>query len=122
MPKGACSMLKANKLTESNFNQALLDAIDEGFSSLGNLPKETILRNLETHFQMKKADIPLNLAKLEDILKAVFGSGTQSLEKIITERLCEKLDLDAKKVENNGLVVCVDELKRQLLSGSDQSR
>ena len=41
------------KLFQGNFNHALLEAIDEGLSSLGKLPKEVILHNLEDEFQIK---------------------------------------------------------------------
>jgi hypothetical protein len=105
------------KLFQDNFDQALIEAIDEGLLSLGSLPREAILRNLENHFQMKKDDIPLNLAKFEEVLGAIFESGARYLEKTIAQRLCEKLNLGVIDLESSGLVFCIDELKRQLLRG-----
>jgi hypothetical protein len=105
------------KLFQDNFNQALLEAIDEGLSSLGKLPREAILHNLEDHFKIKKEDIPLNLTKFDDLLEKIFGSGTQYLERTIAQRLCEKLGFDFNNLESSCLVVCVDELRRQLLPG-----
>jgi hypothetical protein len=102
------------KLFQCDFNQALIEAIDEGLLSLGSLPKEAMLRNLESFFQIKKDDIPLNLAKFEEVLETIFGSGTRYLERTIAQRLCEKLNLGVIDLESSGLVVCVDKLKRQL--------
>lgn len=110
-------MLNDGKLVQDNFNRALLEAIDEGFSLLGHLPREAIFHNLEASFQMKKEDIPLNLARFKVFLETTFGSGTRYMEGIIINRLCEKLDLPSGTLGNSDLGVCVDELKRQLLSG-----
>jgi hypothetical protein len=109
-------MLDNERLSQDNFNRALLEAIDEGFSLLGPLPKEALFHNLEARFQMKKEDIPMSLAKFTDFLETVFGSGTRYVEGIIMNRLCEKLDIDSRNLESDDLDVCVDEFKRQLLS------
>jgi hypothetical protein len=117
--KEADIMLNNEKLFQDDFNRALLEAIDEGFSLLGHLPREAIFHNLEASFQMKKEDIPLNLAKFRVFLETTFGLGTRYVEGIIINRLCEKLDLDSGKKTSTGLGVRVDELKRQLLSGDE---
>jgi hypothetical protein len=108
-------MSNHGKLLQDNLDQALIEAIDEGLLSIGSLPREVMLRNLENYFQIKKDDIPLNLAKFEDVLQTVFGSGTRYLERSIAQRLCEKLNLGVIGLESSSLVGCVDELKRQLL-------
>jgi uncharacterized protein (DUF1499 family) len=103
------------KLLQGHFNQALLEAIEEGFLLLGKLPRQVMLENLEEYFRIKEKDISNNIAKFEDALETIFGSGAGYLERTIAQRLCEKLDLDVNDLENSGLVVCVDELKRQFL-------
>ena len=109
-------MLNEEKSTQESFNRALLEAIDESFSSLGRLPREAIYRNLETSFQIKREDIPLNLLKFRVILERILGSGMPYMEGIITKRLCEKLHLDSGNLESYDLGVLISELKRQLLS------
>lgn len=113
-------MSNDEKLLQGNFSQALIEAIDEGLLSLGSLPREVMLRNLENYFQIKKDDIPLNLARFEDVLETIFGSGTRCLERTIAQRLCMKLNLGVIDLESSSLVVCVDELKRQLLLRSER--
>jgi len=116
IPKEADVLPSDEKLSQDNFNKVLVEAIDEGFSLLGPLPREAILHILEASFQMKKEDIPLNLAKFTDFLETTFGSGTQYMEGIIVNRLCKKLDLPLENLVNGGLGVRVEEFKRQLLS------
>jgi len=117
--KEANVMLNDEKLFQDNFNRALLEAIDEGFSLLGNQPREAILHNLEASFQLKEEDIPQNLAKFKVFLETTFGSGTRYVEGIIINRLCKKLDLPGGKLVSSGLGVSVEEVKRQLLSGGE---
>ena len=102
------------KLSQDNFNRVLVEAIDEGFSLLGPLPREVLLHNLEASFQMKEQDIPMNLSKFTDFLETIFGSGTQCMEGIIINRLRKKLDLPPGNLANSDLGVCIEEFKRQL--------
>jgi hypothetical protein len=120
MPKEVAATLNDEKLCKDVFNRVLLDAIDEGFLSLGNLPREAMFHNLEASFEIKKEDVPLNLTKFKTFLETIFGPGTPYLESIIAKRLCEKLGIDSGKLESTDLIVCVAELKRHLLSDGEK--
>jgi hypothetical protein len=97
------------------FKKALLGAIEEGLSSLGNSPRDAIFYHLEASFQLRKEDIPLNLTQFKQALERIFGPGTPYLEKIITRCLYEKLGLDFEDAESIDLVACVEDAKRQVL-------
>jgi predicted transcriptional regulator len=112
-------MLNSEDSVRRNFNQTLQDAINECLSSLGNLPLEVFLHNLEDYFSIKKEDIPCNLAKFDSALNAVFGQGARCMERSITQTLCEKLNINVANQESEDFVVRVDELKRQLLLRSE---
>jgi hypothetical protein len=117
MPQEVDVMLNGEKLVQGDFDKALQEAIDEGFSLLGHLPREVILRNLEASFQMKEEEIPQNLARFKVFLETTFGAGSRYMEGIIINRLCQKLNLPAGNLGGSGLGVSVDEVKQQLLSG-----
>ena len=97
-----------------NFSRVLLIAIEEGLSSLGNSPREAIFYHLETSFQLKKEDIPMNLTEFEEAIEKMFGPGTTYIEKLITKRLYERLGPNFEDSETNSLLVCVEDAKRQL--------
>lgn len=109
-------------MSPDNFRRVLLAAIEEGLSSLGNSPREAIFYHLETSFQIKKEDIPLNLSEFREALERIFGPGTPYLEKIISKRLYEKLGLNFEDTETRNLVVCVDDVKRQLHHSGGEKR
>jgi hypothetical protein len=109
-------------LSVDNFRRVLLAAIEEGLSSLGNSPREAIFYHLEASFRIKKEDIPLNLSEFREALERIFGPGTPYLEKIISKRLYEKVGLNFEEAKNMNLVVCVDDVKRQLLHAGGEKR
>ena len=56
----------------------------------------------------------MNLTEFEKAIEKMFGSGTMYIEKLITRRLYERLGLNLEDSETNGLLVCVEDAKRQL--------
>ena len=105
-----------------NFSRVLLIAIEEGLSSLGNSPREAIFYHLETSFQLKKEDIPMNLTEFEEDIEKMFGPGTMYIEKLITRRLYERLGLNFVDSETNSLLVCVADAKKQLSPKGGEKR
>ncbi len=99
---------------QDKFSQALLTAIEEGLSSLGNSPREAIFYHLENSFQLKKEDIPMNLIEFREALEDIFGPGTVYIEKLITRRLCQNFGLDLKDSETNSLLDCVKDARKQV--------
>jgi hypothetical protein len=73
-----------------NFEKKLLDAIDEGFSWLGESEKQTIYFHLETEYKIRKQDIPPRIEDFTEALENVFGLGAKLLEIKIMENLFNK--------------------------------
>ena len=108
-------------MSPDNFSRIVLAAIEEDLSSLGNSPREAIFYHLEASFQLKKEDIPLNLTEFKQALEKIFGPGTPYIEKLITRRLCEKLELNFEDDENVNLLIYVDDAKKRLtLKGGEK--
>jgi hypothetical protein len=90
----------------------LLSAVEESLSTLGDSPKQAILYHLESHFNIKKDTIPTNLTEFAKALERIFGPGADYLEKLITKRLSEKLDIQCECEDPVNFIECVDNLKR----------
>ncbi len=73
------------------FEKLLLEAVDEGLSSLGDSPKQMIYFYLEKTFKIKKMDIPSRIDEFADAIEKIFGHGAKHLEIQIMKRLHEKV-------------------------------
>lgn len=78
-------------MSDEDFDRLLLEAVDEGLSSIGESSKQAIYFHLEKGFRIKKHEIPY---KIEDFARAtekIFGLGANFLEILIMKRLYEKV-------------------------------
>jgi len=78
-------------LQKPDFEKILLEAVDEGFTCLGNAGKETFYFHLEKSFAIKKNEIPQKTEEFVKALERIFGEGAQFLEALITGKLEEKM-------------------------------
>jgi hypothetical protein len=101
-------------LPQNNLRKILLEAVDEGLSSLGDSPKQAIFFHLETSFEISKDSIPANLTEFSKALEKIFGPGASYLEKLIVKRLYEKLGLELEEVENWDFLEYVNNAKKHL--------
>ena len=62
------------------FNEFLIEAIDEAFSSLGEPVKNTVYHHLENDFNIPKNEIPQKLDEFSHIIHKIFGMGASRLE------------------------------------------
>jgi hypothetical protein len=99
-------------LTQNSFNEALLAAVEESLSRLGDSPKQAILFHLEASFNLKREKIPTNIAEFVKALEGIFGPGAPYLEKLILECLYEKLGLKFKDVKCFDFLKCVNNVKK----------
>ena len=106
--------LEDAQLLQNNLRKILLEAVDEGLSSLGDSPKQAIFFHLENTFKIKKAKIPANLREFEKALERIFGPGAPYLEKLIVKRLYEKLGLEFEEIESWNFLEYVNNLKECL--------
>lgn len=109
-------MLEESKVSTKSFQKALLAAIDEGLSSLGDSPKQAILFHIELSFKVKRDEIPEKLTEFSKALEKLFGTGAIYIEKLIVKKLYTMLDLELEDVEYVDFLKCVENLKRSLAS------
>ena len=73
------------------FEDVLLEAVDEAFSSLGESVKASIYFHLEHKFILPKQDIPYRIDDFSDALERIFGMATKHLEILIMKKLHDKI-------------------------------
>ena len=73
------------------FEEVLLEAIDDGFSLLGESGKLAIYFYLEDNYNISKQDIPDRIEYFAEALEAIFGYGAKLLEINIMKNLFRKM-------------------------------
>ncbi len=94
------------------FDELLLNAIDNAFISLGESVKKSIYYHLEEQFQLKRNQIPNKLNKFQLAIEQIFGSGAHFLEILIMKNLYLKTGLTISMDEKVSFVDYVKELKQ----------
>jgi hypothetical protein len=84
-------------LPKFNFEELLLESVDEGLSALGESSKQAIYFHIEKGFNIKKNEIPGNIADFDRAIEKIFGLGASFLETLILKRLIEKTNLTNKQ-------------------------
>lgn len=77
-------------MSKSRFDKLLLEAVDEGLSSLGESSKQAIYFHLAKSFNVKRNAIPLEIEAFAEAIEKIFGLGANFLEVLIMKRLHEK--------------------------------
>ena len=78
-------------MSKSRFDKLLLEAVDEGLSSLGESSKQAIYFHLAKSFNVKRNAIPLEIEEFAEAIERIFGLGANFLEVLIMKRLHEKI-------------------------------
>ena len=74
-----------------NFEELLLEAIDEEFSSLGETCKQAIYFHLENDFGLSKRDVPFRIEDFTEAIENIFGLGAKVLQIRIMKNLFRKM-------------------------------
>jgi len=104
-------------LPNRDFDKLLLEAVDEGLSSLGESPKQAIYFYLEKSFNIKKQEIPYKIEAFADAIEKIFGLGANFLENLIVKRLYEKVgqSFELRESKNLAFTEQVASAKRSFL-------
>jgi hypothetical protein len=103
-------------LEDSSFEQVLLDSIDDALLNLGESCKTIIYSYLASALSLKKYQIPENLEGFAEAVREIFRTGTTVIDGLIINALCEKLDVNCKKVNSEDFVSAVEEIKNMAAS------
>jgi hypothetical protein len=73
------------------FEDVLIEAVDEAFSTLGEKVKTPLYLCLEQKFALPRTDIPYKLEEFSDALEKIFGTAAKFLEILIMKKMHEKV-------------------------------
>ncbi len=93
MIKTICALqlnIEKQNSPEEKFDLAIIETVDESFSSFKNLNKEVIYRRLENSFKIKKEEIPFKIEVFADAVEQIFGLAAKLIEIRIIEALCKR--------------------------------
>ena len=79
-----------------DFEELLMEAIDEGLSLLGESSKQVVYCYLEKTFKMNRLDIPYRIEEFIDAIERIFGNGSKILEIQIMKCLYKKVGYNFK--------------------------
>ena len=74
-----------------NFEELLMEAIDEEFSSLGQTCKQALYFHLEKDFKLNRQDIPFRIRDFSEAIEKIFGVGAKVLQIRIMKNLFKKM-------------------------------
>jgi len=109
-------------MSEKDFDRFLLEAVDEGLSSIGESSKLAIYFHLEKGFKIKRHEIPCKIEEFTDAMEKIFGLGANFLEILIMKRLHEKIrrNVRLKDSKNFTFAAYVTAAKRSFLKEKRQ--
>lgn len=73
------------------YSALLSDAVDEGLSKLGRLPRDAIYKALKTDFSMRRKDIPMRFSEFSNILLENIGPVAKPVLEYIVDRFSSGL-------------------------------
>src|SRR5665647_1551460 len=81
---------------EEDFDDILLETIDETLSSLGEPVKNAFYFHLQTNFNISKNEIPKKIYEFSNIVQKIFGSGAGMLEIKFMKTLHSKISVNIR--------------------------
>lgn len=78
-------------MRDDSFDELLLEAVDEGLSSLGDSAKQVIYVYLEKTYKINRRDIPYKVDAFVDAIENFLGSGAKLLQILVMKHLHKKI-------------------------------
>jgi len=83
------------------FEEVLMEAIDESFSSLGEKVKYAVYFHLENNYNIRKSTIPYRIGEFTEAIEDIFGLGAQLVEIRIMKTLYTRLRFNHLDLQNS---------------------
>lgn len=95
--------IQSNRI-EGTFEKAVIDAVDECFSSIEYIDKHVLYKYLEEKFSIKKKEIPFKIEEFTDAVERIFGEAAKLIEIRIIQNLHSKIQDFDYQPKNKNLV------------------
>lgn len=107
-----------------DFDELLLNSIDDAFLSMGEAVKKSIYCHIEKHFKVSRQEIPQNLPQFQEGLERIFGVGARFLEILIMKNLYAKIGCSLKLGKSSRqleFVKYVDAARQSFMKGCEDA-
>jgi len=103
-------------LPRPEFQNLLLEAVDQGLSVIGESSKLSIYFHLEKSYGIKRQDIPQKTEAFVSAVEKIFGPGAKFIEALVSKGLCEKagLNIEEDAVKNLSFVEALALVKKTM--------
>ncbi len=103
-------------MQKPEFEELLLDALDQGLSVLGESSKRSIYFHLEKSYGIKRKDIPQKTEEFASAVEKIFGPGAKYIETLVSKGLREKAGLNIQEdaIKNLSFVETVAAVKKMV--------
>jgi len=95
-------------------NEVLMCAVERGLSTLGESVAQVVFYNLDRRYSLKRQDILRKPNRFVEALQAIFGSGAETIQKLIIRSICSTTGLDSKSLRQLSLPSCIKEAQKAL--------
>jgi hypothetical protein len=92
----------SNPPPDCEFEELLLESIDDGLSMLGDSTKQAVYVCLQKTYKIKKQDIPNKIQRFTHAIERIFGPGAKLLQIQIMKQLYGRIRHDFEYFPENG--------------------
>lgn len=103
-----------------DFDEVLLESIDEGLSILGNEPKQAVFQYLSTIASLDRERIPAKIEEFSAGLKKALGSAARVIERLILKKLFQRIGATFRESSGLEFIDYVTEARRRFEISSDK--
>ncbi|MGA2239949.1 MAG: hypothetical protein ABSG74_12125 [Candidatus Bathyarchaeia archaeon] len=104
------------------YSGLLSNAVDEGLSKLGQLPRKAIYEALETDFSMRRKDIPTRFTEFSSILLGNMGPSARPVLEYIVDRFSTGLPSESlSSIDLDESIKRVDTILKRTINLPDDS-
>ena len=102
-------------MKNQRFSEALLNAVDFAFHSLGQSCEQSLYFHLKATFHIERAEISDRAEELDRALRLIFKDGAVFLERLILKKLCEDLKVRFEEKSTSDFVEAVSKIQSLVL-------
>ncbi|MBS7655770.1 hypothetical protein KEJ50_04625 [Candidatus Bathyarchaeota archaeon] len=103
-----CLQNNARKL---QFQEALLNAIDETLLTLGESVKQAIYYHIKQKYNITREEVLIKLKEFYKALEEIFGFGVKILEKLIVKNFYRRINLNFEEHAEWDLIEYIEHAK-----------
>jgi len=95
-------------------NEVLMCAVEQGLSTLGQSVAQVILYNIDKRYSLKRRDIVKEPNRFVEALQSIFGSGAETIQKLIIQSICSATGVNPSTLSPPTLQHCLRQAEKAL--------